>query len=376
MSVPDPSAEASEASEAEVVDKQPERVLRRVPSWSAAAVSNVIAGLALCLALVGLYRAERAAAAAAEETKARVEWEKKEAAKRAERERLVDARLQAQEAREAVQLLDRAWDLLGGRPFAKHITEYTSDRVRIEDAATLVREATVICGESRRTTSMRAHVLTALGEYGEALKLLAEAEKRYPQDAAIPAQQGFLLNRIGMHKEAIETHERAIKLNPDYHLCYENLALSQDRLGRTEEAVATCRRLIEVAPDYSDGHSDLGGFLNKMGHFEEALDTLEHGISVDPAFVDMHLNRGVSLASLQRYEDAIAAYDRALELDPNYVTAHSNRGRALGNLGRLEEAREAFDAALAIDPNYQEAIGGRAMAFELLSEDDAGSENK
>lgn len=202
-----------------------------------------------------------------------------------------------------------------------------------------------------------AITLTAKGDSGEALSLLALARERsrgiggyWELKLSIHNALASALAAQGRHAEALAAREQALLMvtagYPVGHVriaqTRNNLASDLDRAGRTEEA---------------------------LGHFNEALATLQAALgSAHPSVAAAHNNRGRALAELGRHEAALADYAIAEAVvariaspgDRRLQTVRLSRADALIALGRLGEAEvllnEIGQAGAASADDAQHAI--------------------
>jgi tetratricopeptide (TPR) repeat protein len=230
---------------------------------------------------------------------------------------------------EVKDLLDQAWDLMGGKVGTKEIENFTTDRTQLEVAKRCIDKALIIdpdCG----------HAYLRLGIYYFGIE---QADK------------------------AVESLHRSARLAPlDADLAFLMLAQICRRNGDLKEAELWCRKAIELDSEFGGHHHQLGQILVKKGELQEAVRSFEHARKVGPPLPAIYLNLANALTQSGRAGEAIEHYEKAIELNPTAPVYRENYGVALRALGRLDGAVAAFQMALAIDPRYKL----KAQSLELL----------
>ncbi len=109
------------------------------------------------------------------------------------------------------------------------------------------------------------------GRNAEAAMLIADAERRQPEDAEMPYNLGNCLLLDGRPAEAVEAFRRALALRPRRAEALNNLGTALQRLDRLDEAIAAYQGALEIDPDRTDALSNMGQALQALGRFDEAV---------------------------------------------------------------------------------------------------------
>jgi tetratricopeptide (TPR) repeat protein len=168
----------------------------------------------------------------------------------------------------------------------------------------------------RQVFLARADVLMRQGRVAEAIALLQQTVKDYPDSssgwlllgtaflakhdlggaeealrtasrlASDSVEIAFYLGNVrflrGDHREAAAYFRQAVQLKPDFALAYYNLGHCLMRLGDRDGAIAAFRSAVSCKPDYADAHVTLGELLAQTGQGAEALAHLRDAAQLNP----------------------------------------------------------------------------------------------
>jgi tetratricopeptide (TPR) repeat protein len=179
----------------------------------------------------------------------------------------------------------------------------------------------------RQAQLARASKLLRQGREREAVALMRETVRDYPDGASGWLGLGRALVQARDYRGAEQALREAVRLNPDLVEGYFYLGVSHFERGDHLSAAPAFRRATELRPDYALAYYNLGHCLKRQGDRPGAL----------------------------------AAFREAVRLKPHFAQAHSNLGELLIPEGRPEEAREHLRLAVALDP-------GDARARDLLAQ--------
>ncbi len=157
----------------------------------------------------------------------------------------------------------------------------------------------------------------AVGEWGEAERLLREALRLDPGSAAAEALLGWAL----MHQ------------------------------GRDDEALQRCLRVLVREPEHGLGRTAVGAICLRKGITGEAIEHLSRAIRAggDPrASLYAHYWLGVAYLERDMPADAVEVLERAVGQGPNLAEGWAELGRALWLRGRRDEAAAAWTRGAAV----------------------------
>lgn len=124
--------------------------------------------------------------------------------------------------------------------------------------------------------------------------------------------------------------------------------------GNLEEAEAALREVLRLNPFMTDAHNTLGAVYQEMGRYndseKEYLLTLEDRSYNTPEKV--YLNLGLLFKAQDRMDEAISMLRRAVETDPGYLQAHYELAGALEQTGKYRESAREYGVA---EPAYRKS---------------------
>jgi len=246
------------------------------------------------------------------------------------------------------------------------------------------------------------NALSKAGNRTEAIDLLREAQRVYPDDFWINLQLAYELFEDDPPKpgEAVSFYRTALALRSDSPAVVYSLAVALSKQGDYSEAASTCRKAIELKSDYFRAYFALGNALHHQHRYTEAEQALRKAIDLDTTSAEAYVNLGNTLHKLarlaeaensyqtaaelqqdmpepwlnlgtilveqQRRDEAEAAFRRAIELRAEYANAHFQLGNLFYEQKRSDEAAAAYRAAIDAQPAYFEAFNGLGNALTDL----------
>lgn len=196
-----------------------------------------------------------------------------------------------------------------------------------------------------------ALALEKRGKFQEALKLLDDATKLYPDNQFVFVNRGNIYsNHFGDYDKAIADYNKTIELNPKFSWPYMNRAIAYGRLKRWEEAIVDYGRAIDLDANYADAYNGRAWSYCQIGKFEEALPDVNKALELKPNEANYFDTRACAYAGLKRYDDAIADLDKAIKLAPE-GWLYNNRAEIYKLMGEDDKAQADFDTAKKVSRN-------------------------
>lgn len=188
------------------------------------------------------------------------------------------------------------------------------------------------------------------GERLQAAEYL-RASAALTEDPGLNLRLSYHLSHTGRLKEAVRVLEEARRRWPQNDQIAYFLALGYDDLRRTAEAARLLREVLAVKPDSREARYQLAVVLEKGGRFAEAEREFRELIARRPDDASALNYLGYSLADRGvRLEEAEALARRAVSLDPQNGAYRDSLGWALFRQGRSTEAAAHLASALALLP--------------------------
>lgn len=180
--------------------------------------------------------------------------------------------------------------------------------------------------------------------YDEAINMLLEGSRAFPDKPEIPNLLGVAYSEMGLYENALEQYKIALKYNPGFiearnniASCYNNIAIKYSQSNQWERAIETYKQALDYATE---------------------KDSFKWNLSA------LYWNRAVYYSSMGDTQSAINAYLDYIKLEPNNRDAYNNLGAAYSRLENYDEAVKALERAIQIDPNSQDVKNNLAIAYQ------------
>lgn len=188
----------------------------------------------------------------------------------------------------------RVWFMLGA---ARH------RQGKLAAALTAFEKTLELAPDHVQALNAKGGLLVAAGRAVEARSLLEQSCRRFPQDASLRVNLGYLLEQEeGGREEALACYDAALNLVPTHRAALMNRGALLCLLGRFGEAVENNRRLARVVPMDAVAHFNLADSLLANGNYEECLVACDHAIELDKSLAKAYIDRALANIALGRVE--------------------------------------------------------------------------
>lgn len=137
------------------------------------------------------------------------------------------------------------------------------------------------------------------------------------------------------------------------------------------EAFEYVLRRAEEVPDDLDWRHARAIVRHREGDIDAALTDYSSIIDNDTTRWRVYYNRALVWRKKREYDKAIADLNRALQLKPEDALIYYRRGSNWADKGyNYEKAISDYDHAIRLDPDYGDAYASRALAWQILNDDD------
>ena len=232
--------------------------------------------------------------------------------------------------REALEAIDRALSLnpsLGALHL--QIARYLIEVGVYRRALWYVDRADKEPATLRAALLLKATCLLKLGDEPGASEVLARIVPLglgSPQECALTSS---LLIELGNFPEAVKVLAGTLKTYP---LCAESyVQLGEIHLWRNQQETASvaAERLIKLNPRLGAGYRIRGAAKILGGHLVQGVADLNEAIRLDPRDIESYVWRGEAHRRLKKYPAAVRDLDTAADVHNGSVTAYANRALAL-----------------------------------------------
>lgn len=200
---------------------------------------------------------------------------------------------------------------------------------------------------------LQAYAAGFLKDIRAAIDVIKEAERRHPDDPALPAyraQLALLLNDRDQVREAID---RSLSLDPSEPTALE--ARANYRGGFESDldgALADLQAAVKIAPGSTSMWNAIGEVQSARGDMRAAESALKRAIALDPQDPVSHGNLAILYLDQSRVEEARRELELALAADPTFDIALVARGRYHMQTGELDKAVDDLLAGTVSNPAY------------------------
>jgi tetratricopeptide (TPR) repeat protein len=189
---------------------------------------------------------------------------------------------------QAENLLNEAWDLLGGQTGTSHVTSFTRSSTNLELASRKITQATLLAPSFPKVYTTRGAYYMARRRWTEAIRDYKHAIQLNP-DTAIPYNNiGMILVQQGKLGEALSWFRRAHAIDPSDPEPVSNLCYALTKLGRIPEAIAEGQNALRIDSTFSQAYDNLAYALLAKG------DTLgARGLLLRQRFIEQEITRSL-----------------------------------------------------------------------------------
>jgi tetratricopeptide (TPR) repeat protein len=254
-----------------------------------------------------------------------------------------------------------------------------------EGEIAIYREALVAHPHHAPTLSALADALVAQGRTDEAIRTLAELERRQPDDLRTRLRLAFLEYTSKRYDSAAERFDQALAAHPDQKEIHHYLGLVRVRQGDDARAIAEFEQVppesdrfaesrIEIAR-LEEKRGDFAGALAEVekarekaatrpldlyaaslrarsGDFDGAVRFLEGLLAQSPDDDEVLYSLGVVYGEAKRYDEALRYMNLCLEKNPDNASALNYVGYTWAEKGqKLDQAEAMIQRALALRPD-------------------------
>ena len=206
-----------------------------------------------------------------------------------------------------------------------------------------------------RSIQFKAHLLIELNRNREALAVLREGQKEFPDDP------NFFLMEAALHmdqkqpKKAEETLLRGYKNIPDSTQILFQLGMMEEKKGNTDQTLKYMEKIISMQPDHADALNFVGYILaDKNIQLDRAMVLISRANKLKP-------DNGFILDSMAwvlyrqgKLDEAWENIGRALSLEPRQPELWEHYGDIAVAKKNKIEAKKAYTKALKLNPESKE----------------------
>lgn len=187
---------------------------------------------------------------------------------------------------------------------------------RFSEATRLVEPALVARPDLPQLYAIQASVFDEQNLLPQALAVLEQGNKKFPENVQLMFFLGSVLDRVGQKDESIKYMASVIEKDPNHVQALNYLAYTYSDLNRNlDTAYKLVSRALKLSPN--DGYiwDTHGWILYQKGNYKDSVKSLERAFKLQPneAIIAEHL--GDVYSKLKVFHQARTMYTRAIELE-------------------------------------------------------------
>jgi len=234
-----------------------------------------------------------------------------------------------------------------------------------------------------------ASTLSIIGRTGEAVKLLRDCLKRWPDNRNFSGLLGTIYQQSGKANEALDLYTALLATDSlNFDAWYEKgilLAKTKDTAAalsalqraytlqpvntyalelahlyaenRNSKALALCDEVLakDSTKELVDPLFIKGIYYSNTSQYVKAIVQFDSCIRREYKFTDAWLEKGIAQFRQKNYEQALATFRMTTTISNTYPDGYFWVGRCYETTGKKEEALIYYQEALALDKNFTEA---------------------
>lgn len=201
----------------------------------------------------------------------------------------------------------------------------------------------------------KAHYLFQIGRREEGFKLLAEADKKFPDSPFLNFERAYMClmrnDLIGAEKYA-DLAQKKLRIGG---YIYGDIATQYKRQGDIEKQLNALRKMGVYWPR-PETYSVLALYLHQRGKIDEAAKALDKAHELYPS-IEEYVDRKCKMYRMAgRWKEALAVAQYKVEKFPKTTHSYIARGLCYEALGEYKKAVEDFDRGIAKNANWREVV--------------------
>lgn len=190
--------------------------------------------------------------------------------------------------------------------------------------------------------------------------------ERFPDNAYLHSNLGYILSSRGMIEEAIAEYEKAVELDSTSARDWKQLANLYVRNNQNEEAIEAFEQVVSLAPNDQDAQRTLSQLYKSFGDADAAIQRMEEVKKLSPENLDNLFNLGREYYNIGNYEKAIENFEALLKIKPDDVSSMMFLGGALQQISKYSQAINIYKKALEIQPENKKVYTDIAESYKEL----------
>ena len=214
-----------------------------------------------------------------------------------------------------------------------------------------------------------AKIFAGAGERGQALKILAEGENKFPLEPRLYLSHGNVLLTEKDYQQAEEVFRRLLQQVPDSADAHYYLGIIASEKSAKLEALGHLEQAITLNPSFERAYSKLVELLEESGESQRAIDSIEIFLKeVNPHHREFRLRLIRLYVAQKGLDQAFGHLDYLLEQNPSDLHAQVRKAQIYGEQGNFAAAIEELNAVLVGRPNELRVRDFLGLLYEEMKD--------
>jgi len=212
----------------------------------------------------------------------------------------------------------------------------------------------------REVAEMRADILMARKDYGEAAKAYRDILTGDPNNAALLNKTGLAYQLVGDSEQAERYYKKSIHADKNSSNAINNLGTLEYGQNRYGKAIKYFKRAIEVGDNLATVYSNLGYAYCEVKAYPKAMEAFNKALALDPDVFE-HKGSGGSLVQQRSANDPgalhfLVAKSYAKIGDAEHTARYLKMARDEGYKNVVSAQTDPEFAKVIKDPRVQEVL--------------------
>jgi tetratricopeptide (TPR) repeat protein len=201
-------------------------------------------------------------------------------------------------------------------------------------------------------------------DFEKRLRILKEAEEKYPKDKDIHSLLALAYSERGMYEQAIEENNKVLALDPNNPDALNDVAYAYMALQDFDKAVESLKKYAAALPGKHNPFDSLAEAYFRMGKLDEAVENYKEALEAKPDYYPSMKSLAYMYALREDYVEALRWTDKYLETAPIpgvKLLGYLLKGFYWAWLGSTERSSDFLQRA----DDLAEALGAKRQGLTL-----------
>lgn len=216
-----------------------------------------------------------------------------------------------------------------------------------------------------------AKIFAGAGDTGQALQVLLEGERQFPQDERMYLSHGTLLLNIKEFQMAEEVFHNLLSHLPGSAEAHYYLGIIALEAKTKQEAKEHFQQAIALNSSFERAYLKLVALSEEEQEPEQAIKLLEKYLKeINPHHREFRLRLVRLYISQHKTEEALGHLDYLLQQNPEDLHAQVRKAQIYGEMGNFPAAIEELNAILRVRPNELRVRDFLGLLYEEMKDYD------